>query len=477
MKTIKHLYFAALVCGVLIGCRGKDVSNDESFDFRVSAESVVEGEAIPVTLTLVSGPTGSYQLNDYIYALDIKTDSRIVSPYHLYFGRIPAGGERYSFAGSQKMDFNIPGADAGTYYIEVILEREGQRKEASAVVVVKKAGGDGPDTPPTPPVEEKIPVESLSLLGLNFVDGIIEIEPGEEVFGTLHWAPANATETDFIISSSNEDSVEASLDGDVISLKGISVGRSVVTVYIEDGVSLRFTVDVKSAAPPVEALSIEGLDLAGGRLDSEAGDERRYELSWSPSGAVPVFSVSSSNPDVVNVFVEGMSTLVVKSLYPGDAVVSVSTGDGVSTTFPVRVVKTVNIVVEWEELQATDAQLRTKTFPCQLKISSDSDIEFPSPVRWTLTLNGIVNVSGKDTQSKTVKSELSFVGNRVFYYDVSTHFLVECYLIYRTENFDLSVAMALQLNNPLNSDYWKLNINEKFKTQDAKINQYITSFQ
>lgn len=476
MRIFKYIGFACIAISLLLGCNGKDSGRDENaFDFRVVANNITEGDDVPVTVSLINGPKDSYIINAEVFLLDLVTNKYTLTPYKTYYGERAVDGLSYDFIYAPKLDLTVPDVKAGTYKIEVSMKRGEHMQKSSAVVVVSKGSGGGGEDPIDPPEDEDIPVESFDITGLTFTEGKIVLKEGNEVTGMLMWTPSNATLTDFFVKSSNEAIVEASLADRVFSVKGKDAGSAIVTVWVDGGPSREFPVEVMPNIPPVETISVEGLDSGG--LQAEAGSESRFNLSWSPVDAVPEIHVSSSNETVVDVFVEGTSTLVVRSLYPGDAVVTVAATDGVSTSFSVRVVKTVNVVVEWEEPQATDVQLRTKTFPCQLKISSDADLMFPSPVKWTLTLKGVVTSPGKDAKSYILKTEVSFDGKHVMYYDVSTNFLIECYLIYRTENFGLSIAMEWQLNNPLNSEYWKLNIDDKFKTQDVKINQYITSIQ
>ena len=468
----KGLLFMIASLFLLASCR----QEGDLFSFSLSSVSVVEGEDLPVSLAITSGSYDGYQVAAKISLYDVTSGTEFATDYRLYADGAPVGGGEMDFVDHGRKDFYVPGVEAGTYMIAVTLTKGGQSSTASVVTVVQQKE-EPIDPPGPPPGPTEVYVSSITVPGITLVEGKLQMKIGEKGSYVVVWSPENANMLDFQAGSTNEAVFVAAIANGILDVTAIGAGEATLSVTAPGGAKYSAVVAVQPNVIPVDGVTVPDLPLVDGVLPLQDGDVVRYPLSWTPANATEVsFAAASSDAEIVEASVEG-STLVVKAKYPGDAVVTVSCGDGVSVSFPVRVHKDVVVTIEWHELDPTDAQLATKTFPCQLKFSSDSDKPFPTPIVWTVTMKGVVNVSGKDTQSVVVKKEIYFEGDRPQYFDVSSELLVPCYLLYRTTEFTLSITMTLQRYEALDEDYWGVTYNEIFRTQESRIGTYITEIQ
>lgn len=470
MKKLIYILTVSFMAVMTAAC-GQKVQ--EPFAFTVTAESIEEGGSLPVSVTITKGATSGYMMSARVDAYDISTSQASATNYVLKDGDIVVNGNLVNFEDHGKRDFHIDGMVSGTYMVSVTLGRDDVVVTGSVVAVVfrKDGGGDEPV-----PVAEK-PVSSFGLSGLGLTDGVLILEPGQERRCGLSWSPADATEPEFSVSSTDNEIVSVSLTGNTVVIKAESPGEALIEVSEKGGLSKTIPVRVPKVDVAISSFEIVGLELVNDWLEMEDNDIQMYNLTWLPVDATKTdFLVSSSDENVVGVSY-GSGILTVKALYPGTASITISAPDGPSKTFPVRVYKNVKVTIAWDELTATDTQINTKTFPCYLKFSSDSDKAFPEPITWSITMKGVVNVTGRDTQSVTSKQDIKFYGNRVAQYDVTSNVLIPCYSIYRTANFTLSVTLSLQKNVALDPKLWKITYDEKYLTQDVRIKQYLTEIQ
>lgn len=471
MKTKFKLLTLSLAAAAVVACGQK---NEKPFEFTVLAESVEEGNPLPVSVTITSGATSGYAMSSGVYAYDMSTSQASITDYILKSGEMPADGGLVSFEDHGKRDFHVDGLPAGTYMVSVQLSKDGLTAKNSVVAVVHKKNGGDID-PPTPPVD--IPVSSFVLTGLDLTDGVLILDPGQERRYGLSWTPSDATDPEFDVTVSRGGVVDAYMSGNFLVVKAVAAGETVLTVSEKGGVEKTFPIKVRRTNVAIESFEIGGLDLTEDWLELEDNAEKSYSVTWRPADATKTdFVVTSSNESVVSAsYADG--TLRIYALYPGTASVTVTAPDGPTKVIPVRVYKNVKVTVEWEELTATDTQINTKTFPCYLVFSSDSDKAFPEPITWGVTMKGVVNVTGRDTKSVVSKQDVKFYGNRRAQYDVTSSVLIPCYSIYRTTAFTLSVTLSLQRSGSLDPKLWRVTYDEKFKTQEARIKQYLTDIQ
>lgn len=467
--------FILIVAAILsAGCREKV---EEPFAFTVSCDSVDQGQPLPVRVSITRGSHEGYSISCSVMLYDASTGSTAPTEYVLcHIDGTPIGREVIAFEDYGRRDFIVPDVEPGTYMVVVTILRDGRMMKASSIGVVRDTGG-GDEPPVEPPVEpENILVSELSIPDMELVESALSIDCGKSKQYALVWSPENATLIDFVVTSSDESVVVATISNGIVTIQGIAVGSSTVTITAEGGASLSFVVSVQPDDVNIDSFQIVGLDESATRTILADGDTKRYALTWAPSDAnVVEFAAVSSNPDVVAASIDE-NELVLNPLYPGDATITVSAKDGPVKSFQVRNHKDVVVKIEWEELNATDSQIAHRTFPCQLKFSSDSNKAFPTPVVWTITLKGVINVPNKDAVSEVVKKDVSFKGNRIVYFDVCEEFLYECWTASgRTPNYSLSITLSIQRNDSFDADFWGVTYDESFKTQNARINDYITS--
>ena len=477
MKKIVHIIGILLFCWLLSACKETQI---DKFVFEVRSDSVMEGNPLPLTVSITHGDYYGYRMDVLVNQFDIVTGEKTVvnpSEYSVISDGEPIG-DVVNFPDYGRRDFFITGLPASTYWIRVKLILDGFASDQNIVTVVYQKIDPTPDppTPPTPP-EEDIPVTSLAFPDLELQDGKLNLTVGDERKYAPYWEPEDATLIDFYATSSNESVVSAFMQGGVLNVVALSPGESLLTVSVEEGPEFIVPVVVKPQTIDVDSFEIDGLVLVDDRVTLEDPETREYKLSWLPSDATEVsFVASSSDKDIVDASVVD-GKLVIKSVYPGDAVVTVSSPSGINKSFCVRVHKKVIVTIEWDEAEATDSQIATKTFPCDLVVSSDSKVPFNEPATFTLALEGTVNVTGRDSETKRVAVQHSFYGDRAWRYNVSSNFLLECYMIYKTSDYSLNIKMALSYFDSLDQDYWTIEYNEKYKTQEARIRQYITKYE
>lgn len=476
MKRILYIAFAFVAAIMVASC---DEKVEEGFSFSIKSETVEEGQALPFTVTISRGEHSGYRMSVDIKKYDMETGAaEDVEDYEVLCDGEPLK-ERVNFDDFGRKEFTIVGLGAGTYRIKVRLTRDSVSVVESVVTVVyeKYSPGPGPGPEPGPEPSEDIPVAAISFPDMTLVEGRLWTTVGDENRFVLSWEPADATLINFSVVSSDENVVVAAISSGVLSVNSIAAGEATLTVSAEGGASARISVVVKPVDVDVDSFEIHGLVLTDGKLVLEDPETKVLTLSWLPINATKTgFTVRSSDSDVVAATVNG-NQISLQTVYPGDATVTVTSECGLSESFVVRVHKNVNVTIAWEEAQATDVQIATKTFPCDLVVSSDSQIAFPEPIVFSLVLEGTVNVTGHDSETKTVQVEGRFNGNPKWRYNVSSNFLQPCYMIYRTSDFSLSIRMSLQHYDTLDKDFWTVNFIEEYKTQSSRINQYISAFE
>lgn len=468
---MKKLILFAFVATILFGSCTR---TQEPFSFTLRSDSIKQGESLKVSLQLTSGPHDGYQVLSNVEEYELTSSTGKKTPYTLMCSGGAADGPNVNFEDAGRKDYHVDGLPAGTYRVVVALTRDGVTKTSSVVAVVYEPTIVGPS--------KDVDVSAFEVSGLQLGEGgVLKLSRGETKRYPLEWTPENANKLAFEVNSSDNAVVEASLDGFDVVLKAVGAGVATVSVRSESGVEVSVPVVVVDVpvVVPVGSIEIVGLTLdSNKRLVLEDNSSVDYVLNVKPEGAsADGLVVTSSDASVASGRVEN-GKLFVDALYPGNATITVSSPDsGVSTSFVVRVFKNVKVTIEWVELNATEAQINTKTFPCYLRFSSDSDKRFPTPVTWSVTMKGVVNSPGRDTQSVTSKQNVNFYGNQVAQYDVTTNVLIPCYSIYRTTNFTLSLTLALQRSDSLDPDLWKLSYDNKFLGQDVRVNQYLTDIQ
>ncbi len=403
MKAYR-LILAAVASVSLLACN----KGEEPFRFRITADSVREGESLPVHLTIEKGPIEGYRMESIVASYDIASDTENGTRYALsYDGGAADKWIAMDFPNSGHRDFKMEGLKAGTYRITVSLDLDGSVSTMSTTAVVMRPG----------------------------IDDSVKPDPGQGEGG--------------------EGGGEGGGGG------GGGGG------------------DDKPVIVKVTSFSLPKTDPEYGKVCVGINNPFRYFPEITPENATDkTFAVSSSNPDVVTgECVNG--EIILTGVYPGTATISVTSdgGTGITRSFPVMVYADVTVTEEFYEVEATELQQKTKTFPCVLKISSDCPVAFPQAVTYDITMKAVVNVSGKDTRSVTSHEVVSFSGKRAAVYNITEKVLIPAYDIYATNDFSLSLTLSVQRNNKLDPTLWRLTFVEKYKEQTCEISKYLTSNQ
>lgn len=486
----KNLIPALLAVLTAASCSHEEVP----FSFAVLAEGAAEGEDLHVSVSILKGPWDGYSLASSVEAYDIASGTGTPAGTGLHSAGVPAASmASVSFPDGGHRDFTVPGLDAGTYRVTVTLARDGKASTGSVVVVVTAKEGPGQEPGPggtkyvtgfTLPVDDT----SLTLETVSGMDCVVLDLAQYNSSNPFTWRsdvnPADADDRRLSARSLDNAVVVAVVrDGSLLSLTPVAAGVAAVTVASLDGNADRtFGVKVtkEEQQPPVKPVTdftVPEPDKETGRVPVEAGKTLSFTPALTPADAnTPVFTASSSDVTVTQASVSG-GTVSITGIAPGYATVTVSVENGPSHTVPVMVWKDVTVRIEWEELEATEAQLKSKTFPCRLRFSSDSGTAFPTPITWTVAMKGVVTVSGQDSRTVSDNTDVRFYGNRTASYDVTSKILIPAWSVYRTNDFGLSVTLSLQRNSGLDPQLWRLSYDEAYLTQEAKIRAYITGIQ
>ena len=464
----------------LVSCDPKENSSNP-FGVSVIADAITVGEPLVVTVALSDAPDGPFRFAGAVYEMDVQTSREwLVKDVEFY-----SGGEAVEYNSSvefpyARRDFSVIGLVAGTYRVEVGLMSDGKEAKGSCVTVVKKAGSDDGGNEEDAPVR----VTDFTLPAADAQTGLLHIEKGKSYTFVPAVTPADASDKSFTARSSDVSKVTVAVSDGAVTVNGVEEGDAVVYVTAEGGkgISKQLKVRVTGNKDPepdkVHDFTLPELDPTYKRLCVEGGKSVSFTPAITPSTGGKNFTVQSSDESVVKgVCNDGVITFT--GVAPGKAsvVISADGGTGITKTIPVLVFKNVKVTVAFEELEASEAQLKTKTFPCKLKFSSDSDAAFSSPMVLTVTVRSVVNSTGHDSQTITDKTDVSFKGNRTAYYDLTSKVLIPSYNIWRTPDYSYTLTLSVVRDNPLDPEVWRLTFDEQYKTQNARIKQYITSIQ
>lgn len=488
MKYLKMLMLLLTLALVAVSCRKKDpVVADFDFSMGVSASDA----STPVVVS-VNIDKGEY--NDYIFVgtmEKVDTESGSSAPVEIpevySGGEVIASGQSISFPNAGHRDFSVIGVGGGTFRITVTLKKCDKTVSKSNLFVVKDDSDD-----PIPSGDEVL-ISSFTVPG----EGLEKDEAGNIILyrKTYNVAnpfrfesiikPSDATDPQLICSSSDVSVLGAYVErGNTFVLTPKKEGVAQVTVKAASGeATTQFGVRVKVDDSPsgeeveVSEFTIPDLDSQYGRLCLGVGQTCIYQPTITPANATDKsFRLISGDNDVVSASFENGSFVLVGK-YPGRTSVTIIAdgGNGIVKTLPVMVYADVTVEAAFEELEATEAQTKTKTFPCKLKFTSDSPVAFPSSIIYTVSMKSIVNKDGKDSQTVSDKTDVHFFGNRSAAYNITEKILIPSYLIWRTSDYSYSLTLEVVRNNPLDPELWRITFNDVYKTQDAAIKKYIVN--
>lgn len=211
----------------------------------------------------------------------------------------------------------------------------------------------------------------------------------------------------------------------------------------------------------------------------EAGGQMRFTPVVTPTDVTGVeFQAVSSNEEIAEVTIED-GVIVVKGKYPGYCNISITPANatGPTKTFPLLIYKDVRVEVDFYELNATEEEIKTKTFPVYLRFSSDCDLVFPTPIQYAITMKAVVSATGQDTKSITDKTDVKFYGKNRTYYNITERVLIPASNLLKTSNYTLRLTLSVGRSSSLDTKLWRITYVDTFVNQEARIKEYITEIQ
>ena len=477
MKTIlRYLLQISIVC--LLAACGKDGAGEVSF--AVSTATVPEGADVPVTLYVRNAPSGaSFVFSSEVDEYDALTGGRIPTGARLVFrnGNPVRNGDTVSFSSDGHCDLWIKGLPAGTYAVSVSLSSEGFfATDGSMAVVTRKDihfGGEGSSdrvlvsdfSVPAPGVNGTFDDEGNLIVPLDVYSSDAPFRHDCIV------SPANAENGTLKAVSSNPVVASARITAPtMLSINPVSPGKAVVTVSTLDGT-------VVKTIPVVVPQRGSGGQVTDFSLPETAPGEKRIEMpydgegiSWvptvEPSTAKGDFIVVSSDPAVATGSynpVDGRIT--VNPHMPGyaDLRIIADGGLGMSRILPVTVYGNFTVTVSCVEAEATALQLQRHTFPCLLLVSCPTQVEFPSPMRFTFTMTATIAADNKDLRQVIDREDIDFYGNRPQGYDMTSRVLIPSYQVYEVKNFVVRINGSVLHDTVLDPKIWRITVNETWR--------------
>jgi len=473
-----NIVIVSLALAVMAGCDGGLKRETGVFDFSVVADTQ-RGEApVRVSLYVERGGEGEFAFEGRVLR---SGDGGVYDAVDAVFrsgAEELSQGSAISFMDAGHKDLYIDGLENGTYKVSISLDNGNgpiTRSCLFAIIPYKNDGGS-----------IYIAQDIWFTDGFCAEDGLVidlfsSENPVRHPFVVL---PKEVTDKSVDVQVDDEAVVKADVTDGSLSVRALKVGTTTVRLQSGDGAVKRaIRVNVKDSTPEtgkvaVTEFTLPALDMDYGRYCLQVGELTSYSPVITPANADDkAFEVKSSDENVVEAWYEN-GAIRLQGKTPGrtSVVVTAESGKGMTKTLPVLVYQNTTVRIEFQENTPTEAQLKTKVFPCNIRFSSDSAVEFPSPFRFSITMKAVVNLSGHDTQSIIDRRDVLFYGNRNAYYNVTSNILEPSYLIWRDSNYTLAISMQVIYQNPLNPDLWRITLDEAYKTQDSRIGQYIVDY-
>ena len=402
----KILYLAAALLAVACTKEIKD-ENINAYSFKAVAETVREGEDIPVHLSFADAGLkgdnvswGDEWMKATFHAfLKDSFGKEIGNAVYSGPGGILTEGTRVDIPRSGRMDIVIGSLRKGRYTLAVNLRTRYtvDTWATTTFTVDEKKGG-------TTPPAEKILVEDFTVPGSgNGMDVekrgdieyiILDLRLFNSTNPFLYQStvlPDNATDKKLTASSANTNIVAASIKSGTDALLELipkAVGEALVTMRSHDGaVTKQFGVKVIRTSPDAEGFTLPtdsgerdayDFDVAG-RLaldinEWNASNPFTYVCKPIPSNAKkPELKASSDNESIVKAAIRDGNHLVLTPGEVGYATVTVSTTDDkIVRTMRVAVISKFTIIAAAQENEPSDEDKKAGIFPCSITFKSDS---------------------------------------------------------------------------------------------------------
>ena len=380
--------------------------NINAYSFKAVAETVREGEDIPVHLTFTdAGLRGDnvswgdeWKKAVFHAILEDSYGHEVTNAVYTGPGGVLTDGTRVDISRSGRMDIVIGSLRKGRYTLQVNFEtRYTVDTWASVTFSVEEGQGVKPPT-------ETVLVEDFTVPGSN--NGLDVEKEGDMEYIILDLRyfndsnpflfqstvlPENATDRSLNASSGNTSTVTAAIrkgTDALLVLTPKAVGKAVVTMRSNDGaVTKRFGVKVIRTAADPDGFTLPtdqgerdkyDLDVAG-RLALDinvwnSGHPFEYTCRPIPSNAKkPELRASSGDEAVVKAAIRDGNVLVLTPGKVGYATVTVSTTDGkIVRTLRVAVISVFTITAAAVEDSPSETDKLAGVFPCMITFKSDS---------------------------------------------------------------------------------------------------------
>ncbi len=185
-----------------------------------------------------------------------------------------------------------------------------------------------------------VPVEALT-----FDQAEYDVTVGKDIDVVLGITPDNASATTFSWATSNPAVATAgpALDGKSAVIHGVAEGSTTITVTSANGKKATFTINVK----PVGTAEVSAIALDKSSVTVGVGYSSNIVATITPEGADTRLTWKSGNNDVVKVTpLDDGKSAVINGLEEGEAVITVTSANGVKATCTVTVTAATSDQVE-----------------------------------------------------------------------------------------------------------------------------------
>ena len=222
----------------------------------------------------------------------------------------------------------VTGKSVGTTRVSVTTQ-DGSNKTAVAKIKVVKCKPSTPTPTPTP--------TTISVTGIKFDKTSESMYVGESKSLTTTITPNNATNKAINCTSSDNSVATVSTSGNACVVKGVAVGKVVITVTTKDG-NKTATANVTVSKKPSTTVKVTGIKFDKTNESMYVGDSKSLTTTITPSNATnKVINCTSSDNNIATVSASG-NACVVKGVAVGKVVITVTTKDGNKTA-------TANVIV------------------------------------------------------------------------------------------------------------------------------------
>lgn len=399
----KNLLFAIVTTVLLGSCAAKEIADDTigAYSFTAVAESVCEGDDIPVHLAfsdgglVVDNPSWGDKWKGATFYAEL-TDGFNRTVDNAVFsgpGGVIGNGSVIDITPSGKMDIIVGALREGIYSLRINLKtRYTVDTWASTTITVRERVAP-------PVVPEEILVDDFTIPGGdngldiddigNIVLDLRFFNGGNPFVFNSTVRPDNATNKQLLASSDDPSTAGITVDGETtLVIVPCKVGKVTMTVRSEDGNARKsFGVTVIETLPDAEGFTLptddgerDGYDFdIAGRLAldiNEWNDNNPFEYFCRPipsNAATPSLIASSDTPAVLVASIQNGNKLILRPQSPGYAIVTVSTTDGVIVRkMRVAVISAFNLIIDAVEGTQSEEDKQTGIFPCRLTLKTTS---------------------------------------------------------------------------------------------------------